>query len=166
MFTNIRSIRNKLIEFHSMVAIRNPDIICLVETWLSPEIKNNIFKLPKYTIFRRDRKTKGGGILLALKAPWIGTLIENYGDEEMITVDLQYKNKKLLRVIGIYNPSFNNITYMKKLFSALHSILLNESNILLMGDFNLPIFTQTFTQESTKQQYKLFKSFLNKLESI
>lgn len=40
MYSNVRSICNKISEFNTTVSILNPDIICLSETWLTPKLCN------------------------------------------------------------------------------------------------------------------------------
>ena len=42
-----------------------PDIICLTETWLSPDIDDNHIRLKGYSLARRDRQSrKGGGVVI------------------------------------------------------------------------------------------------------
>ena len=90
----------------------------------------------------------------------------NDGAEEILSVDLYYNHKKLVRVIGRYNPNFNNIVYIKKYFSVLQSIILNKYQILLMGDFNIPNASMFSNEHSNKIQYILFKDFVDTIRPI
>ena len=41
------------------------DIVCLWETWLSPELPNSLFSISGFSLFRRDRfHDKHGGLLI------------------------------------------------------------------------------------------------------
>ena len=64
---NIRSIVNKLNQFQNYVYSRSFDIIAVTETWLSDKIFNNEILPSNYSIIRRDRSSRGGGVLLAVK---------------------------------------------------------------------------------------------------
>ena len=40
------------------------DIVCVVESWLSPDISDIEICIPGFEIFRRNRNRHGGGILI------------------------------------------------------------------------------------------------------
>ena len=42
--------------------IRQPHIVCIVETWLSPDVSDKELNLPGYQLLRLDRNRHGGGI--------------------------------------------------------------------------------------------------------
>jgi hypothetical protein len=44
-----------------------PAIVCLTETWLSPNVPDDPYKIDGYKIERPDRSTRGGGLLVYLK---------------------------------------------------------------------------------------------------
>jgi len=65
-YTNAQSICNKIKELQGFIYGTSIDIIAITETWLSSDYWDNEI-LPKgYTIFRKDRNSHGGGILLAV----------------------------------------------------------------------------------------------------
>ena len=43
------------------------DIICLCETFLNDEFSNEELQLENYQLFRKDRKTNGGGLVICVK---------------------------------------------------------------------------------------------------
>ena len=60
-----RSVKGKTTELHFVTA--DSDIICLTETHLDCSIPNsNVLSLDHRTVFRRDRNSYGGGILIAV----------------------------------------------------------------------------------------------------
>ena len=63
---NARSLTNKLSTFQSYVYSNRLNIYCITETWLTCNgIFNNEILPTGYTIFRKDRDTHGGGVLIA-----------------------------------------------------------------------------------------------------
>lgn len=67
---NARSVRNKGLDLATSIASSTPpDILALTETWLKEHDSDAILGLPDdYLIFRKDRPSRGGGILTAVKA--------------------------------------------------------------------------------------------------
>lgn len=60
---NVRSIRNKFDQFLSMVS--DYDILCFIELHLNSNILNDEISIDGYnTIFRKDRNSFGGGIII------------------------------------------------------------------------------------------------------
>jgi hypothetical protein len=63
---NCRSIYNKALEFWNLVDTYNPDIIG-TESWLREEIGNTEIFRADFTTFQRDRHTRCGVGVFALK---------------------------------------------------------------------------------------------------
>ena len=64
---NTKSIVNKLNHFHSLIYSKDYDIIAITETWLSDNILDQEIIPTGYTIYRNDRSSRGGGVMLAVK---------------------------------------------------------------------------------------------------
>jgi len=64
---NCSSICNKIIEFWSLIDTYNPDVVIGTEAWLSEEINNVEVFRDDYITFRRDRCSRGGGVLICVK---------------------------------------------------------------------------------------------------
>ena len=64
MYFNCRSLLPKLDELTALCSANNPDIVCLVETWLSADILDTEVSIPNYSILRLDRNRHGGGVAL------------------------------------------------------------------------------------------------------
>ena len=68
MLTNANHILNKLDELSIRSALGNFDIICITESWLNDDIRDDVCSLPNYVIFRKDRVSgPGGGIICYVK---------------------------------------------------------------------------------------------------
>ena len=52
--------------FQDLVYSEQIDIVCVNETWIHGNIDNSEILNSDYTIFRKDRETRGGGVLLAI----------------------------------------------------------------------------------------------------
>ena len=64
---NISSIVNKINIFQSFVYSRFPDIIGVTETWLSDKLFDNEILPHKYSIIRKDCRSRDGGVMFAIK---------------------------------------------------------------------------------------------------
>ena len=54
----------KLDELCVLAKTINPDIICIVESWLCEEIQDSEIALHGYLIFQKDRNRHGGSVLI------------------------------------------------------------------------------------------------------
>ena len=64
LYYNARSILPKLDELQANVLLQKPDIICIIETWLSEDVMDDELLLPDYQIHQLDCNRHGGGIAL------------------------------------------------------------------------------------------------------
>ena len=82
MYTNCQSVVNKINELRALVAVSDPDVIVLTESWTHDEIAKSYVKIDDYELIvcknREDtQKGRGGGILVYVKtklAFWHGKL--------------------------------------------------------------------------------------------
>ena len=64
MYFNARSLIPKLDELCLLVETHQPDIVCIVETWLDHNISDNGIHLPGFQLYWLDRYHHGGGVLM------------------------------------------------------------------------------------------------------
>ena len=64
MYYNCRSLLPKVDELVAVCSTYHPDVVCLVETWLSDNIIDSELCIPGYTMVRLDRNGHGGGVAL------------------------------------------------------------------------------------------------------
>lgn len=66
---NARSLLHKLDELRVITTdvLKAPDVIAVCETWACPSESDAMYSLDGYNIFRSDRPTQGGGVLLYVK---------------------------------------------------------------------------------------------------
>ena len=63
---NSRSLVNKLSNFQSFVYTSNFNILCITETWLTDSVFDLEILPTDFTIYRKDRHSRGGGVLIAV----------------------------------------------------------------------------------------------------
>ena len=85
---NSRSIVNKLKQFNTFVHTSNYKIYGLTETWFSDH--NNETFPPKFiTDYRKDRSSRGGGVLLAIDMTLPSTILPSPDDIEVVAAEVQ-----------------------------------------------------------------------------
>jgi hypothetical protein len=139
--------RNKLSLFRSIVALKNASIICLTETWLCDEVLDSELLAPdKFNIFRKDRDSNGGGVLIATDLnlrPRRRQDLEpaNPGLVDFVVVELNlYSLKEKSAIVCLYIPPVSDFSDAV-LNLRLTLLAIKQSgihNIYLMGDFNIP----------------------------
>jgi hypothetical protein len=79
---NAQSLFYKLDELRTLVAALRPMFICVTETWLTPDIDNDLLTISDFCIFRNDRRDnvcdsrKGGGTVIYAKSSVSPTCVE------------------------------------------------------------------------------------------
>ena len=142
---SVNSRRNKLAEFQSLVSIKNAMVICLTETWLTADVRDDeILPTDSYNIYRKDRDGHGG-VLTAVhtsinskhRPDWVS---DNDSHNEIIAVEIRIPKLPKLALITFYRPpSDNSHECVANLEDTINKVKRSGfNNICLMGDFNLP----------------------------
>jgi len=126
---NARSLNRKLNDFQSSV---NYDIIAITETWLHAHIFSNEI-LTNYTILRKDRDTRGGGVLLAFSDKFNIRQLPCPSNLELVMVEVD----STFILCLLYRPPNADDLYNSSLLSFLTSFD-STKNIAIIGDLNLP----------------------------
>ena len=58
MVVNFQSVKNKVAELAASLDYHDPDIVLGSETWLNSTVDSKEIFPHKYTVFRKDRKTR------------------------------------------------------------------------------------------------------------
>ena len=165
---NIQSFSHaKYVEFKKFHWFQNennknalPSIICLTESWFSSEIADDLFKIEGYKIERRDRNTRGGGLLVYLKDD---TTYQFKRIKELECVDLEVMCFKIQAVKS--KPFLLFFIYRKPNSLFLNSFKtmikkgLNVSNeILILGDLNENLL-QTPLSKASKDLSRFMENY-------
>lgn len=133
---NARSLVNKLTQFQSFIYSSTYDLICITESWLTNMIYNSEILPNDFTIFRKDRKTRGGGVLVAVKDSIPVQSLPTPEDLEVVAVNLFYK--EVITMITVYIPPSSDLSYLQSLFHYLSVTIQSSKQVILLGDFNFP----------------------------
>ena len=90
---NCRSLINKLSLFQSFVYSNDFTLICLTETWLSDHVSDGEILPNEY---RKDRPTRGGGVLIAVKSSVPSSSVPSPPDIEVISVEIGTNHDSVL----------------------------------------------------------------------
>ncbi|XP_068714326.1 uncharacterized protein [Montipora foliosa] len=129
---NARSLRNKLLDFQSVVYAGKFDIVTVSETWLDDTVFDHEILPTGYTIFRR-----GGGVLMAFKSDitaWRRNDLES--DCELLWCEFTSSAGQKILFGSYYRPPNTGIEYFELLresFTAINKF----DKVFLAGDFNL-----------------------------
>lgn len=149
---------NKLSKFQSFAYSTFYDIIAITETWLSNSIYDNEILPTGYSIYRNDRTTRGGGVLIAVKDYISSVQIQSPIDLEIVTVEVNAPSA--ITVCAVYIPPNAALNYCQSLITYLHSLSLdNSKKLFVVGDFNFPDINW-HTMTSTAQSSSLFCDYV------
>ena len=125
--------------FWETIDSTSPDIICGNETWLSQKIKNSEF-IQGFEVYRKDRATGYGGVLIAVKKDIISQEIIINSPCEIVGCKIELFKSKQLVICSAYRPPSSDIDYSTNLCNTVHDIVKHNPNstIWLAGDLNLP----------------------------
>ena len=93
---------NKLHNFSSFVYSLNYQIIVIIETWLTSSIYDNEILSSQFKIYRSDRKSRGGGIIIVINQSIPSKIINCPNEVEALTVQLLLKQP--INLCLIYSP--------------------------------------------------------------
>ena len=113
------------------------DVVLITETWLNAAIFDTEI-LPGYTIYRRDRGERAGGVLVAIKRDIQSSRRNDLEREstELVVVELRNGHDKPVLLYCFYHPDI-----APEPLTQLNSSLQENgesSCLILWGDFNLP----------------------------
>ena len=119
-----------------MVLTQRPIIVGVVETWLNTSLNSSILGIPTYNVLRRDRKEKGGGLIVAVMDSIPQSIIFTSSTFEILSVEIILRDLKIRIIIG-YVPNIIDYQTVFGFFDEV-SKLIPKTPFLIMGDFNLP----------------------------
>ena len=135
---NFRRILNKIKEFKSLVDATNADVIVGTESWLKNDINSREIFPGGFTIYRRDRNIRGGGLFICIREDIHSNLMWLDENSELLCVKIYRKQShKALNIIGGYRKPGDNFFILESLCSYVKDER-ESSRIVIAGDFNLP----------------------------
>lgn len=146
IYQNTRGLRTKTNEFYNNLLLIDTDIIMITETWLYDGIMDAELCNDNFIVFRRDRGSLGGGVMIMcalrlqarLRSEWLSSDLECI----WITIPAQALGSRHdLHIALIYIPPNCHVATQTQLFVDLVSQIRNNcpnDHFIIAGDFNLP----------------------------
>ena len=116
MYYNARSLIPKYDELSVTMEAHNPDVICIVETWLSVDVLDSEIG---YQVYRRDRNRHGEGVLIYVRDHFVCNILPSADNLEIITVSVSHGPSKVFtslfcrllfhRFLKIYFCTYNHL---------------------------------------------------------
>ena len=155
MYTNARSIVNKIQELKLYVEDANPDIIAITESWTHCNIPNSYLNLPNYYVAaRHDRKDtlngRGGGILIYVK-----NCLKSYettdhcGFNQYASIEIILSKSNSLGLYVVYRSPNSTRNNNDQLIDVLRTV---KNPAIVVGDFNYPLADWNTLQGCTDSQ--------------
>jgi len=126
LYYNARSILPKLDCLRAEAAVKNPSIICIVETWLSDNISDREISIENYHIVRADRNRHGGGVLVYIHnaLSW-EILLKDANDLEFIALSVSSGITNTVKhcVSVLYRPPSAPVSFFDNFYNTLLSLM-------------------------------------------
>ena len=157
---NCRSIRSEARsnEFCTFVREHNPDVILGTESWLSTDINDAEIFPQDYVVYRKDRSERlGGGVFIAIR-----DTIVSYKEDwncnglcEAVWCRIVDKYNTHYLLGCFYDPPSDCSSALSEFLSVLErQAHINNSRIVVGGDFNLPYIDWEHMVSLTSGRYQ------------
>ena len=90
----------------------------------------------KFNIYRKDRKSPGGWVLVAVNESLQSSIIPSPDDLELISVSITHRDTII--ICTVYIPPNSDSNYVNSLLLYLSNLITSHDHIILVGDFNFP----------------------------
>lgn len=133
---NARSVINKPELLENLIIDHEPHLAAITETWLTPDVFDHEFAPPNYSVIRKDRPTRGGGVALLIKKGLSFVALPDVQSAEAIFCKLLCDGASIFIGCVYRSPNSGDAS-----ISAIHDYMQRHtfgSRVVLMGDFNLP----------------------------
>ena len=111
-------------------------MFCVTETWLSSTVLDNEILPSDFSLYCKDRESRGGGFLIAVNSLLPSFQLSTPDELEVVTVRIAL-HKKVITICTAYIPPNCSDDYKYSLLSYLDTVSSSET-VFIMGDFNLP----------------------------
>ena len=134
-YWNCRSIVNKLLCLQTYIYSSNFHVLALSETWLSSRIFDKEIVPFGYTIYRSDRESRGGGVLVCTSHTTPSRLIKSHSSIDMISIEIL--SSPSIVFCCVYIPPGCTESHFISVVHAIDDLALSFERLIIVGDFNL-----------------------------
>ena len=104
------------------------------------QIPNELVNIPGFNVYRKDRPSHGGGVLIYIKETLPHTYrpdLTNFNNTEVVWVRIDNKSPPSFYVSCVYNPKADDENYYQCMLNNSENILANNKEIVILGDLNI-----------------------------
>ena len=140
---NVNSLRGRHTQLVELIDSEDPDILMFQETKLDSTVFSHELFPDSYTVFRKDRDLRGGGVCIALKQHIHAIHRTDLDtDIEATWVQVQTTGHAPLFLCSFYRPPDKTVDYIESIRKPLE-VLFSQSRgktplVVWAGDFNYP----------------------------
>ena len=151
--------------FQNLVYPEDNGVIFVNETWLKKRICDLEILPSGYTIFRKDRTTRGGGVLLGVRISSFKSVreVKHNHDQEIILAEITTPSNSNMKLLpcSCYRPPNEDQNWIERFNTFLGNICSSHQLIVLAGDFNLPQISWRSPEKPTGCSESAFFELLN-----
>ena len=126
-------------EIKLLVEDRQIDVLCISETWLSPDLPDHFIDIPNYNLYRCDYG-KGGGVCIYvkidLKIKVLNLEIEKLEGVEHIWLTIQHRMLPSVIIGCVYRHPKAAVNSFEYISNILKIICMKKKPIFVLGDLN------------------------------
>ena len=154
---NIHYLYPKLDEIKLTLSKQDIDILCLCETFLNDTFSENELNIDNYKLFRKDRHTLGGGLLIYIR----DDIPCNHRNDlestsiETLCIEIKQPNSKSFLLSYVYRPPSSKVQWIKDFTLIMEKSLSGEKECIVIGDFNFDLLK---TDNYSKSWLELMES--------
>ena len=110
IYFNARSLLPKIDELRLICTVKKPDIVCIVESWLSCDISDAELYITDYFIARLDRNRHGGGILFFVRSCYhFNIILHNPLDLEFLFLSVYNLKSSCKTYVALFYQPPNSV---------------------------------------------------------
>ena len=161
---NVRSLVNKIDEMQVFCETHRPHVLSLNKTWLDSSISDSEIQLPGYSLVRRDKARRNGGVLIYVSSNLDYKVIQEFENDQpdiqCLWMEITPPKSKGFIFCSCYRPpnADNVATYVEGLRNMLTVVADQEKEIVITGDLNFDL-KQSNKPASTKRFINMTKEF-------
>ena len=154
---NIHYLYPKLDEIKLTLSKQDIDILCLCETFLNDTFSENELNIDNYKLFRKDRHTLGGGLIIYIR----DDIPCNHRNDlestsiETLCIEIKQPNSKSFLLSYVYRPPSSKVQWIKDFTLIMEKSLPGEKECIVIGDFNFDLLK---TDNYSKSWLELMES--------
>ncbi|KAB0797131.1 hypothetical protein PPYR_08125 [Photinus pyralis] len=133
---NVRSLISKFSNFKDMVIKGKFDVVMVSETWLNCDISDDLINIVGYTVLRKDRCSRGGGVAIYVKQPLNNVVLNTPSSIEQLWVGIEINRKKVTMGCLYRPPHCDPNFFVDELEETLTNLIMIHDYVLAMGDLN------------------------------